>query len=240
MCTRRLRRWTRPRAAAPSRSWSRSMRPQNSSLRATTSSAAADGVGARIAAAKDLDDVADRRAVERCDDADFPGEHRQRTLPARIEQAIFLEPLLQLIEGQLERAETLRLEMLADELVLALRFVHRDAPARHDVQAIGRLELQVAQCGPENHAANLRRRILQREIQMPGVPEPAVGELALDPHLEELRFEQIANTHGELRDRQDTASGDRRRKAGLIRRTQRVRPTCVERVLWDRLLRLFV
>ena len=186
-----------------------------------------------VAAAKNLDDVANCRAVERRDDPDFSGQHRQRTLPARIEQPLLLQPFLQLVEGELEGAESLRLEMLADQLVLALRFVHRDAPARHDVQAIGRLELQVAECGPEDHTANLRRRILQREIQMPGVPEPAVGELALDPHLEELRFEQIANAHGELRDRQDAASGDRGR---LVRRAQRVRPTYVGRVDVGRVL----
>ena len=33
------------------------------------------------------------------------------------------EPLLQLIEGQLQRAEAVRLEVLADELILALRLV---------------------------------------------------------------------------------------------------------------------
>ncbi len=51
-CTRRLSPCTRPRAVDERRSWSRSMRPRNSSFAATTSSAAADGVGARKSATK--------------------------------------------------------------------------------------------------------------------------------------------------------------------------------------------
>ena len=78
------------------------------------------------------------------------GSAGQRPLARRVEQPFRLQPLLQLIERELQRAEAVRLEMLADELVLALRLVHRDAPARDDAQAVGRLELQVAQRGPEH------------------------------------------------------------------------------------------
>ena len=67
-----------------------------------------------------------------------------------------LQPLLQLFEGELQRAEALRLEVLADELILALGLVDRDAAARDDAQAVGRLELQVAQRRPEDDAADLR------------------------------------------------------------------------------------
>jgi hypothetical protein len=52
MCTRRLKAWTRRRAALRNRSRSPSMRPQNWSFAETTSSAAADGVGARRSATK--------------------------------------------------------------------------------------------------------------------------------------------------------------------------------------------
>ena len=152
-----------------------------------------DEMRVRIAAAEHLDDVANRRAVERCDDADLAGQRRQRPLARGVEQPFCLQPLLQLIEGELQRAEPVRLQVLADELILALRLVHRDASARHDAQAVGRLELQIAQRGPENDAANLRAGVLQGEVQMPGVPDPAVGELAFDPDFEELGFEQVAN-----------------------------------------------
>ena len=44
-------------------------------------------------------------------------------LRAGVEQPFRLQPLLQLLEGELQRAEALRLEVLADELILALRLV---------------------------------------------------------------------------------------------------------------------
>ena len=102
-----------------------------------------------IAPAEHLDDVADRGAVERRDDADLARQRRQRPLARLVEQPFGLQPLLQLLEGELQRAEPLRLEVLADDLVLALRLVDRHAAARDDAQAVRRLELQVAQrrCG---------------------------------------------------------------------------------------------
>ena len=55
-------------------------------------------------------------------------------LRACVEQPFVLQPLLQLIERELQRAQPVRLEMLADQLVLALRLVDRDAAARDDAR----------------------------------------------------------------------------------------------------------
>ena len=60
--------------------------------------------------------------------------------------------------------------------------------------------------------------ILQREVEVAGVPEAAVRELALDPDLEELGFEQIADADGQLGDASgcgatpDAACGGRGRR----------------------------
>jgi len=43
---------------------------------------------------------------------------------------------------------------------------------------------------------------------MTGVPEPAVGQLALDPDLEELGFEQIADANRQFRDAENAAHRD--------------------------------
>ena len=59
-----------------------------------------------------------------------------------IEKPLCRQTLLQLIEGELQRAETFGLEVLADDLILALRVVHADPPARDDPQSILRLEAQ--------------------------------------------------------------------------------------------------
>ena len=64
-----------------------------------------DEVRVRVAAAQHLDDVANRRAVERGDDADLARQRRQRPLARRVEQPFRLQPLLQLIERELQRAE---------------------------------------------------------------------------------------------------------------------------------------
>ena len=215
-CTRDSRRATEPRTAPVSRSLSRSMWLQKSSFRATTISAAAEGVGARTSAAKSaivkstswptaemignrrgddgprhdffverpqifdraasapddddvdarhlddvldaagdfgrgalslhargandemrvripsaehFDDVANRRAVERRDDADFAGQGRERALARGVEQPLGLEPPLQLIEGELQCAEAMRLHALAHDLVFALGLVDADAAA---------------------------------------------------------------------------------------------------------------
>ena len=46
-----------------------------------------------------------------------------------VEQPFVLKPLLQLIERELQRAQAVRLQVLADQLVFAFRLVDRDAPA---------------------------------------------------------------------------------------------------------------
>ena len=195
-CTRARRRCDAARAAARSRSVSRSMRRRIRPCAATTISAAADGVGARRSATKSaivtsvswptaeitgtghagdgarddllvegpeildrsaaapddddvdarhatdrakraaisaaapspctrvgritrcalgwrrrehLDDVAERRAVERRDDADLARQRGQRPFARRVEQPFGLQLLLQLLERQLQRAEAVRL-----------------------------------------------------------------------------------------------------------------------------------
>src|SRR5262249_15541331 len=55
---------------------------------------------------------------------------------------------------------------------------------------------------------NLRRAILQREVQMSRVPDTAVRELALDPDLEERLFEEIANANGQFGDGKNASGLD--------------------------------
>ena len=57
-------------------------------------------------------------------------------LRRRIEQPFGRQPLLELLERELQRAEALRLQVLADELILALRVVDADASARDDAEAV--------------------------------------------------------------------------------------------------------
>ena len=70
-----------------------------------------DQVRVRIAAAQHADDVAQRRAVDRGDDADAAGQCGQRPLAGLVEQPLGGELLLQLLEGELQRAQALRLHV---------------------------------------------------------------------------------------------------------------------------------
>ena len=67
----------------------------------------------RMPRREDAQDVAHGRAVERRHDADAAGQHRQRTLPRGVEQALGLQLALQLLERGLQRAEPVRLERVA-------------------------------------------------------------------------------------------------------------------------------
>ena len=77
-----------------------------------------------MAAGEHAQNVPKRGAVERRDDADAARQHRQRPFARRVEQAFGLEPPLELLERRLQRAESVRLERVADELILALDLVH--------------------------------------------------------------------------------------------------------------------
>ena len=103
-----------------------------------------DEVRVRIAGAQHGHDVAHGRAIERRDDPDLARQEGQRALARRREQALGLEPPLQLLEGDLQGACARRLEPVADDLVLALDVVDADAAARDDALAVFDPELQAA------------------------------------------------------------------------------------------------
>ena len=166
---------------------------------------------AGVAVGDDAHDVAHRRALERGHDADGPRQQRQRTLARRGEQAFGLEPALQLLEGELERAEPARLEVLTDDLHLAARLVDLELAARDDVLAVGGLEAEQPQVAAEHHRLDLRGVVLEREVEMTRGGRPGVRDLALEPDLEELLLEAARDGGGQLADGVD---GPRRRLGG--------------------------
>ena len=96
-------------------------------------------------ARKNLGDVAHHGAGGRSNDADALRKPRDGPLARRIEQAFGRQLLLQLFEGELQRAVALRLDGFHQKLILAARFVDIDVAARQDRHAVLRLEFQVAQ-----------------------------------------------------------------------------------------------
>ena len=89
-------------------------------------------------------DVDDGRAGGRGDDADRLGPERELPLARRVEQALGLELLLELFEGQLEGALALGLDAVDDELVVAARLVDVDLAPADDLQPVLEVEGDLA------------------------------------------------------------------------------------------------
>ena len=144
--------------------------------------------------------IGDGGAAGRGDDSDAPREARQGPLARGGEQALGGQLLLELLEGQLQRAEALRFERFHHKLVFAARFVDVDAAARQHRQPVARLELPVAVRGAEGHAAQLRVAILEGEIVVAAGGQFDPGDLAGNPDIPELRVERRADGSRELAD----------------------------------------
>ena len=89
-------------------------------------------------------------------------------LRAGVEEALGLELLLELLERELERAQALRLEQLDHQLVLAARGVDVEAAEGQHLHAVLGLEAHAPAPAAEEHAAELGRLVLQREVGVAG------------------------------------------------------------------------
>ena len=144
------------------------------------------------------------------------GQRGQRPLPPGVEEPLGGEPGLQLLEGELERAQAFRLQHLAHELVLAPDGVDVEPAEREDVEPVGRLEAHPPHPAPEEDGPHLGLLVLQREVDVPRGVDPQVRDLALDPEPAEAALERVLDRARELRDREDPAPGvgERQRQAG--------------------------
>ena len=114
------------------------------------------------------------------------GKRGSGRLRSAREQALGGQLLLELLEGQLQRAEALRLEHFHQQLVFAARLVDVDAAARQHRQAILRAEFPVAVRGAEGHALHLRVALLEGEVVMAAGGQLEPGDLARDPDVAEF------------------------------------------------------
>ena len=172
----------------------------------------------REAPLQNTQDVADGRAGGRSDHADPLWQHRQLLLALLIEQTCFSEPLFQLFECKLQRAQANRLDVAHVNLIFTARLVHAERTAHGDLQPIFGAEFQAADLIAEADAANLRACVFQSEIEMPGLRGVIVRHFALDPHIAERGFEDFADALGELADFPDVALGNQIEKVGLAHR----------------------
>ncbi len=83
-----------------------------------------------------------------------------------VEEAFVGETLLQLLESDLQRAGAYGLDVADVNLIFATRFIHAERATHGDVQSVFRAKFQPANLVAKTHAANLRLRVFQREIQV--------------------------------------------------------------------------
>ena len=157
-------------------------------------------VEAGVAAADDVDDVADGGAVGRSDDADALREGGERCAQT-VEEAFGAEAVAELLEGELEGSGAARTHGFGDELELAAGFVYGDAAADFDGEAVFRLEGQELRAAAEEHDRKLRVAVLEGEVDVAGGCGAAVGDLAL--YVEDagvIAFDVLAQLGDELAD----------------------------------------
>src|SRR5882762_3395896 len=145
-------------------------------------------------------DVAHSGAARRRDNADAAGKKRQRLLARRVEKAFGFEAFLQLLERELERAETNGLQIFHVNLILAARFVDAEGTAHGHLQAVFGTELDAALLLFEKDAADLRAIVFQCEVDMAGLRFAAVGDFTLHGDVGEVFGEEVPDLGGEFAD----------------------------------------
>ena len=92
---------------------------------------------------------------------------RQRALALGREQALRVEPPLELLERELEGAEAERLELLDHELEPTSLRVDGERARGHHGEAVLDLEAQPPGPARPHHAVERRRLVLEREVEVP-------------------------------------------------------------------------
>ena len=158
-----------------------------------------------MAAGDDVEEVANDGAGGRCDDADGAGKCGQRTLAGGVEEAFGLEALLELFEGELQRAGADRLHGFGDELHLAALFVDADAAADQDVEAVFGAEAQQHGLAAEEDDGELGVGVFEGEVDVAGGRGAVVGDFAFDPDVAVLLLDEFADLGDEFADGPDAA-----------------------------------
>src|SRR5581483_2336609 len=148
---------------------------------------------------KDSDDIAQAGTAEGRDDPYHPWQERDLTFALLVEQAFGGKPLLELFEGDLQRSDTARFDLVGDYLESAARFENVGAPMNHQRHPVAHLEAQPLMVAAEHHDIDRAAIVLESEIEMAGGGNARVGNLAHDPQPVEICLQRIADHADKLR-----------------------------------------
>ena len=137
-----------------------------------------DDFQTRIPPLHDVQHVADRRARRRRHEADALRIFRQRTFPFRREETFRRELQLEFFERDLQRAHAAQFDLPHDQLILPAHLIDRDIALQEDLLPVRQQRARLAGGVAKTHAAQLRARVLEREINVAGRLRAQIGDLA--------------------------------------------------------------
>ena len=159
----------------------------------------------RIATPDHVQDIVQRGALRRGDDADALRVARQRPLALSREQAFGFKLFFELFKGYLEGPGSLEFNARDAQLILSASLIHGDVPAEDYFASILEQRAVDLSFAPEKDATELRAGIFEREVNVAGALGAEVGNLAADPELGEFFLELAPNLKGELGNGKDFA-----------------------------------
>ena len=134
--------------------------------------------------------ISNGRARFRGDQPDILRMPRDRALALGREKPFGVELLFEPLERLLKRAYSLQLHGQDAQLILTALFVNGERTMEHDLLAIGE-EVAIGQQFPaKQHTSELRVGIFEGEINMPRTLCFDIAQLARNPNLTELFFQQ--------------------------------------------------
>jgi hypothetical protein len=110
----------------------------------------------------------------------------------------------------LQRADAQRLHDLDDYLIFAARLINGQATSQSDFKPVLRLEAHQPVPLPVEDRAQLRMRVLQREIPVARLMPLIIRDLALHVQGEKFRLQRILDLFGRLDDRKHATLGEER------------------------------
>jgi len=134
----------------------------------------------------------------RRDDPDTARQRGKRPLSFGSKQPLFLQPFLELLEGELKRPETGGLENLDDQLIFTAAFICRDPTTGAKTLSVFRFETEKSRGIPKTNCWQLRAVVFQSEVEMTGGRTLEVGDFAFDPHIGEPALQHLPKLGAEF------------------------------------------
>jgi len=128
---------------------------------------------------------------------------RQRTFPFRREQAFRRELQLEFLERDLQRAHAAQFDLPDDQLILAAHLIDRDIALQDDLLPVRQQRARPAGGVAKTHAAQLRARVLEREINVPGSLRAQIADLAAHPDRADALLQQPPDLRRQVADGQN-------------------------------------